>query len=130
MRAVNVLLAVLVSVAIGLAVLELGLRFIPGFAPPPVLNRFDPVTGWSKVPGKSIVRRVGSGRRRLCSVRGAFSPTAVLSNLTSSRNRQRLCAARCNFSFSTIWEQRFSFPHDALRSLFCWLRPSRYRLEF
>ena len=60
MRAINVLLAFLVSVAIGLAVLELGLRFIPGFAPPPVLNHFDPVTGWSKVPERSITRRVGN----------------------------------------------------------------------
>jgi hypothetical protein len=60
MRAFNVLLAVVVSVVIGLAVLELGLRFIPGFAPPPTLNTFDPVTGWSKVPEKSIVRRVGT----------------------------------------------------------------------
>jgi hypothetical protein len=60
MRAFNVLLAFLVSVAIGLAVLELGLRLIPGLAPPPVLNHFDPVTGWSKVPGKSITRRVGN----------------------------------------------------------------------
>jgi len=62
MRALNVLLAFLVSLVIGLAVLELGLRLIPGFAPPPVLNHFDPATGWSKVPGKAITRRVGQER--------------------------------------------------------------------
>ena len=62
MRAFNVLLAVVVSTLIGLAVLELGLRFIPGFAPPPVLNHYDPDTGWSKEPGKSITRRVGTER--------------------------------------------------------------------
>jgi len=58
MRALNVLLAFVVSLLIGLAVLELGLRILPGLAPPPTLNHFDPKTGWSKVPGKSIVRRV------------------------------------------------------------------------
>jgi len=58
MRALNVLLAFAVSLVIGLAVLEFGLHLIPGFAPPPTLNRFDPETGWSKVPGKSITRRV------------------------------------------------------------------------
>jgi hypothetical protein len=61
-RAINVLLAFLVSALIGLGVLELGLRLIPGFAPPPVLNHFDPATGWSKVPGRSIARRVGTER--------------------------------------------------------------------
>lgn len=58
MRTLNVVLAVLVSLLIGFAVLELGLRLLPGFAPPPVLNRFDAKTGWSKEPGRSIVRRV------------------------------------------------------------------------
>lgn len=62
MRALNVLLAFVVSLVIGLAVLELGLRFIPGFAPPPTLNTFDKDTGWAKVPGKSITRRVGTER--------------------------------------------------------------------
>jgi hypothetical protein len=60
MRALNVLLAIAISLVIGLGVLELGLRFIPGFAPPPVLNQPDPVTGWSKRPNASITRRVGS----------------------------------------------------------------------
>jgi hypothetical protein len=64
MRALNVLLACLVSVAIGLLALELGLRLIPGLAPQPTLNRPDPVTGWSKVPGKSVVRRVAGERIR------------------------------------------------------------------
>jgi lysophospholipase L1-like esterase len=58
MRVLNVFLAALVSLLIGFLVLELGLRLLPGFAPPPALNRFDPKTGWSKEPGKSIVRRV------------------------------------------------------------------------
>jgi len=62
MRALNVLLAFVVSLVIGLAVLELGLRLIPGFAPPPTLNTYDPDTGWAKVPKKSITRRVGSER--------------------------------------------------------------------
>ena len=59
MRALNVLLALVVSLVIGLVVLELGLRLIPALAPRPTLNQFDADTGWSKVPGKSIVRRVG-----------------------------------------------------------------------
>ncbi len=62
MRAFNVLLAALVSLLIGLAVLELGLHVLPGFAPPPTLNQFDADTGWAKKPGKSIVRRV-AGRK-------------------------------------------------------------------
>jgi lysophospholipase L1-like esterase len=62
MRALNVLLAFVVSLVIGLGVLELGLHFIPGFAPPPVLNQPDPDTGWSKKPGASITRRVGTER--------------------------------------------------------------------
>lgn len=58
MRAFNVCLAALVSLLIGLGVLELGLHILPGFAPPPTLNQFDKDTGWAKKPGKSIVRRV------------------------------------------------------------------------
>ena len=58
MRALNVTLAVLVSLVIGLGVLELGLHLLPGMAPPPVINRFDETTGWSKEPKKSIARRV------------------------------------------------------------------------
>jgi hypothetical protein len=56
MRAINVLLALLVSVAIGLAVLEGGLRLI--LPSPPSINRFDPVTGWSMEPSKTTVREV------------------------------------------------------------------------
>ncbi len=50
MRVVNVLLAVLVSAAICLLVLEGGLRLL-GFGPPASIHRFDPALGWSKVPG-------------------------------------------------------------------------------
>lgn len=64
MRALNVLLAFAVSGLIGLGVLELGLRLIPGLAPQPTLNRFDSDTGWSKEPGKSIVRRVAGDKVR------------------------------------------------------------------
>jgi len=59
MRAINVLLAVLVSLAIALGVLELGFRLIPAFAPPATLNHFDDTLGWAKEPGKSVTRRVG-----------------------------------------------------------------------
>src|SRR5262245_20368885 len=58
MRALNVLLAFAVSLVIGLAVLEFGLRLIPAFAPPKTLNHFDPELGWSKEPGKHVVRKV------------------------------------------------------------------------
>lgn len=62
MRALNVLLAALVSLLIGLAVLELGLRLLPGFAPPARLTQFDEVTGWSKEPNRAVTRRV-AGRK-------------------------------------------------------------------
>ena len=58
MRALNVLLAVLVSCVIALGVLELGFRLIPAFAPQATVNHPDPTLGWSKEPGKSITRRV------------------------------------------------------------------------
>ncbi len=58
MRALNVLLAFLVSLAIGCGVLEFGLRLIPAFAPPRTMNRFDPLTGWSKEPLKRVERNV------------------------------------------------------------------------
>lgn len=58
MRALNVLLAVLVSFAIAFGVLEFGFRLIPAFAPPATLNHFDEKLGWSKEPGKSATRRV------------------------------------------------------------------------
>ena len=56
MRAINVLLAILVSAAIGLLVFEGGLRII-GMGPPDTLNRFDAATGWSKKPNYSLERR-------------------------------------------------------------------------
>jgi hypothetical protein len=60
MRALNVLLTVLVSLAIALGVLEFGFRLIPAFAPAATLNHFDAKLGWSKEPGKAITRRVGN----------------------------------------------------------------------
>lgn len=56
MRAINVLLAILVSVLIGALVLELGLRLM-GKAPQPTINRFDPVLGWSKTPNSTGHRK-------------------------------------------------------------------------
>ena len=47
MKALNVLLAVLVSALIGLAVLEVGLRFLV-VSPEPKLLEFDAHTGWRK----------------------------------------------------------------------------------
>lgn len=58
MRALNVLLAVLMSLLLGLAVFELGLRFVPAFARPATMNRFDPAVGWTKEPGACIERSV------------------------------------------------------------------------
>ena len=56
MRAVNVLLSVVVSLALACLVLELGLRLFPAFRPKQTLNEFDPDLGWSKVPGKVVHR--------------------------------------------------------------------------
>src|SRR5262245_58217213 len=64
MRALNVTLAVFVSLMIGFAVLELGLHLLPGFAPPARLTRFDPLTGWSKEPERSVTRRVAGEKIR------------------------------------------------------------------
>lgn len=58
MRALNVLLALAVSVLIGFAVLEGGLHLIPAFRTPVKILEFDPVTGWSKIPGLDATRRV------------------------------------------------------------------------
>ncbi len=58
MRALNVLLAIVVSLAMCFGVLEAGLRLIPAFAPPRTMNRFDPLTGWSKEPGRTVERDV------------------------------------------------------------------------
>jgi hypothetical protein len=57
-RVVNVLLALLISAVMAIAVFELGLRLIPTYRAQPTLNRFDPATGWSKTPGRTVTRRV------------------------------------------------------------------------
>ena len=56
MRALNSLLAVLVTLALFGLAMEGGLRLI-GRGPAVTLNRYDPVTGWSKVPGLEAGRR-------------------------------------------------------------------------
>jgi len=50
MRAINVFLAILISLLCGVLVLEGGLRLL-GRGPTTTINRFDPITGWSKKPG-------------------------------------------------------------------------------
>ncbi len=55
MRAINVLLAILVSLFIALGVFEVGMRFI-GFAPTKTLNQFDDTLGWVKRPDASTSR--------------------------------------------------------------------------
>ena len=50
MRGINVLLAILVSVFLGLAVFEGGLRLLPQFRPVDQINQFDSKLGWSKKP--------------------------------------------------------------------------------
>ncbi len=55
MRIVNVILAILISLACGLLALEGGLRLL-GRGPQETINRFDPITGWSKIPGASSRR--------------------------------------------------------------------------
>lgn len=52
------LLALAVSLLIGLGVFDTGLRLL-GLGPPKVLNRFDAALGWSKQPGLSVHRRTG-----------------------------------------------------------------------
>ncbi len=56
MRAFNVLLSIVVSLAIALLVFEGGLR-IMRLGPPKTLNQFDSALGWSKVPGKKVTRK-------------------------------------------------------------------------
>lgn len=58
MKALNVLLALLVSAAIALGVVEVGLRAL-GFTPTEVNTEFDPDLGWRKTPGKTIERSTG-----------------------------------------------------------------------
>jgi hypothetical protein len=56
MRAINVLLSVLISLALGLLVLEGGLRLL-GKGPVANMLQFDPHTGWSKKPGYHLTKR-------------------------------------------------------------------------
>ncbi len=58
MRAINVLLAILVSLLLAAFVLEVGLRLI-GQGPKPTINRFDEHLGWVKTPGASARRKTG-----------------------------------------------------------------------
>jgi len=57
MRAVNVLLAVLISLVLALFVFEGGLRLFPAYRPQSTINRFDEKLGWSKRPGAKVRRR-------------------------------------------------------------------------
>jgi hypothetical protein len=61
MRAFNVLLSVLVSLAIGLLVLEGGLRLI-GLGPRKSILHHDALLGWSKVPGLATKRKMAEGK--------------------------------------------------------------------
>jgi hypothetical protein len=56
MRAINVLLAILVSMLLGLGILEGGLRLL-GKGPAVSMLEFDPQTGWSKKPGFTQTKR-------------------------------------------------------------------------
>lgn len=56
MRALNVLLAILISLLMGALALEGGLRLI-GLGPPNTINKFDPHTGWSKKPDARGTRK-------------------------------------------------------------------------
>lgn len=55
MRALNVILAVLLSAALALCIPELFLRIL-GKGPAPSLHRFDAELGWVKEPGREIKR--------------------------------------------------------------------------
>lgn len=55
MKALNVLLALLVSAALAFGVFEGGLRLL-GFGPPAINTEFDPELGWRAKPGASIER--------------------------------------------------------------------------
>lgn len=58
MKQLNVLLAIFVSGVLAIAVFEFGLRLVPAFRAQPTLNQFDPLTGWSKTPSKTVTRNV------------------------------------------------------------------------
>jgi hypothetical protein len=49
MKALNVLLAIVMSLLVAAAVLEGGLRLL-GMGPQPTINKFDPKLGWVKTP--------------------------------------------------------------------------------
>ena len=53
MKAINVLLAIVVSLVLGILVLEGGLQLL-GFGPPKTMNEFDSVLGWSKTPNSTF----------------------------------------------------------------------------
>ena len=56
MRNLNVLLAIAVSLIIGLLVFEGGLRLFPAFRPAKSINHFDSDLGWSKKPDVEVGR--------------------------------------------------------------------------
>jgi len=64
MRALNVALAILVSLLIGLGVFEGGLRLL-GLGPQRSVLHYDPLLGWSKIPGIRLTKRTAEGKVRL-----------------------------------------------------------------
>ncbi len=58
MKAINVLLALLVSLLVAAGVLEVGLRLL-GMGPQPTINKFDKDLGWVKTPNSSAHRKTG-----------------------------------------------------------------------
>jgi Family of unknown function (DUF5989) len=58
MKAINVLLALVVSLAVAAGVLEVGLRLL-GMGPQPTINRFDKDLGWVKTPNSTAHRKTG-----------------------------------------------------------------------
>jgi lysophospholipase L1-like esterase len=56
MKALNILLAVLVSLFVFLSVFEVGLRVL-GMGPVKTLNEFDPALGWRKTPERTVHRK-------------------------------------------------------------------------
>ncbi len=57
MRAINVLLAIGVSVLLAFLVFEGGLRLIPAFRPKESINQFDAKLGWAKKPNARVDRK-------------------------------------------------------------------------
>ncbi|MEX1024958.1 MAG: DUF5989 family protein [Planctomycetota bacterium] len=57
MRTINVLLAIFVSLFLGILVLEGGLRLFPAFRPEKSINEFHPKLGWAKRPGATATRK-------------------------------------------------------------------------